>query len=68
VGESARLRVFVRCGDTTSGDKLRAYFRARVAAEGTQYGGAGDTATFDTPANPQTIAATIKGLLEDAGK
>jgi hypothetical protein len=68
IGDSPRLRVFIRCGDTTSGDKLRAYFRAKVTAEGTQHGGAGDTATFDTPASPQTIAATVKGLLEDAGK
>ncbi len=62
-----RLRVFVRCGDTDSGEKLRAYFQTKAPGDATRFGGTGDWATLDTPVASGGLA-TLKGFLDDVGK
>lgn len=63
-----RSRLFVRCVDTASGEKLRAYFRAKATGEGVRQGGAGEWAMLDIPGDPQGSVAILKSFVEDAGK
>lgn len=60
-----RLRVFVRCVDSATGEKLRAYFAGKATAEGAQSGGAGEWAMFDTPIDPASGYATVKQFLDE---
>ncbi|MDB5311642.1 MAG: hypothetical protein JWO38_5844 [Gemmataceae bacterium] len=63
-----RLRVFVRCSDADTGEKVRAYFAKKATGDGVRVGGAGEWAMLDTPGDPQTGFAALKGFLDDAGK
>ena len=67
-GEQPRLRVFVRCVDGDTGEKLRAYFQSKAADEAIRTGGAGEWAMFDAPADPRNGLQTVRQWLDDAGK
>ena len=63
-----RLRLFIRCGDTDTGEKLRAYFQTKASGNGTHLGGTGDWATLDTPVASGGSLSMLKGFLDDVGK
>ena len=68
LADRPRLRLAVRCDNTESSEKLRAYFQGKASAAGSSFGGAGEWATFEMPADPQDALAVIKGILDDAGR
>jgi hypothetical protein len=68
VGESPRVRLFVRCTDADTGEKLRAYFKSKATTDATRTGGAGEWAMFDAPADPQNALAPLRPFLDDMGK
>jgi hypothetical protein len=68
-GESPRLRLFVRCADDATGERVRAYFQARAAEmESATAGGGGAFALFDAPFDPTTTGLLLRRMLDDAKK
>lgn len=65
LGESPRLRLHARTADADTGERLRAYFRAKAPGE---VGGAGEWATLDAPFDPAAGLGPFRKLLDDAGR
>lgn len=63
-----RLRVAVRCSDTETAEKLRAYVKEKVTAQSATTDGAGEWVTIDTPTDPQAVLTPLKDFLEDAAR
>lgn len=64
-GESPRLRLFVRCADDATGERVRAYFQARaVEMESATAGGGGSFALFDAPFDPATAGPLLRRMLD----
>lgn len=68
LGESPRLRAFVRCTDADTGEKLRGYFSRKATATDARTGGAGEWAMFDTPFDPREGLRPLREMLEDAAR
>jgi len=69
LNEPPRLRLFIAAADAATGDRLRAYFQARVGvADGATAGGAGELAFFETPIDPTATFATLRDMLSEAAK
>ena len=65
LGDSPRLRLFVRGVDADTGEKLRAYFKSKAASDAVRTGGAGEWAMYDAPADG---FGALRQMLEDVGK
>ena len=63
-----RVRAAVRCSDTATAEKLRAYFKEKASAPGAISSGNGEWATIDTPTDPRAVVAPLKGFLDDAAR
>ena len=68
VTDTLGLRLAVRCDNTESAEKLRAYFQGKPTNAGATQGGIGEWATLEIPADPQAAFQSIKGMLDDAGR
>jgi hypothetical protein len=69
LGESPRLRLFVRAADDSTGARVRSYFQARAAEmESATAGGGGSFALFDAPFDPATAGPLLRRMLDDAKK
>jgi hypothetical protein len=68
LGDPPRLHVAVRCADSGSAERLRAYFAEKATAPGSGHGGGGDWATLDLPADPATGFRAVKDMLSDTWK
>src|SRR5207244_2282045 len=61
LADPPRLRLAVRCDNTESAEKLRAYFQGKPTNAGATHGGIGEWATLEIPADPQAAFQSIKG-------
>jgi hypothetical protein len=67
IGESPRLRLFVRCADDATGERVRSYFQTRAGEmESATAGGGGSFALFDAPFDPAKTGPLLRRMLDDA--